>query len=394
LRVMVNHRLTCSPLNTEQFLILDTPPMHLWGKSYPFPNAIYFGDLNETYLREKWAKDDHWVGSHYGTGLYSANGPNRFSSEYSGKVLYCQKAIRSPQYELSMFSILQGIESESLSPDLRADDGVTFILGFRAGNTDLTPRSIIYSQYQEKDPIFSFHATSYSPASGPDSCDLFPVHEFTAIGCIEQYQACLQGSSYCSSWNHGSKSLLELKLYLVKIGDPNVERNSDQFHANNVMFGSVYQYMYTRIHGFASLSDEIFLFQHRWRIFVEHLDEERQWIIELQAWFETAFLKTRFDIYHLYDGNNTKHLPHAETDCTRILFHVSSYTNIDFIQFSLILSCLVLLCAISFWESILEMVHMLPVLSKVIPTGGQYAYDFCVTLYPTSSNLLKQTFSA
>jgi hypothetical protein len=90
------------------------------------------------------------------------------------------------------------------------------------------------------------------------------------------------------------------------------------------------------------------------------IDPKEQWVKEATAWFETAFLKARYSEFHLLQiGLAPPDIPEgvfitpenreifAEI-CNRILFFDGNYSNIDFIQLMIIVSCLMVPWLISF----------------------------------------------
>lgn len=81
------------------------------------------------------------------------------------------------------------------------------------------------------------------------------------------------------------------------------------------------------------------------------IDKKEQWILEVQAWFVTAFLNARYTLLQIVrrEGpKRTKEVPDAMLKlCQIILFANSNYTNVDFIGLLLLILALLLIPAFS-----------------------------------------------
>jgi hypothetical protein len=90
---------------------------------------------------------------------------------------------------------------------------------------------------------------------------------------------------------------------------------------------------------------------------VPYIKPTEQWISEVKAWFETAFLTARFTMLSVVQraGPRTKQpdlndLIDPMHMCDRILFLDDNYTNLDFVGLMVTLSALLILCATSYTE--------------------------------------------
>lgn len=329
-RVLLSHRLTCTPLKIDPFLNVSTTG----------PEAMLsFFDWNFPHI-----EDDLDQITNFATMLSSFNGPNRYSNQSSGRMA----AFADHLYELHIWPNEHMNRSEApkrLHPSLRVDDGTVFVIGFRAGKS--------YYQYPIDDPLFSAHDL-YST----DPIAYLPDHEITALGCIEQYQFCLHEQPvWCTPWSGEQDNLSGLSNTLKDKNDYDSERDLLLFHLNIVFTATVQRYLLARRGTQALLAS-----QYRSLEVVRYIDPKEQWIAEVTAWFETAFLQIRYGEFNLLMTDRPpdqipdefRNMTEVFRDvCNRIIFLDGNHTNISFIQLLAILACFMLISLVSIRVKIL-----------------------------------------
>jgi hypothetical protein len=89
---------------------------------------------------------------------------------------------------------------------------------------------------------------------------------------------------------------------------------------------------------------------------VDFVDQKEQWVEEVKAWFQTAFLNARFSLLQIVRRNGPPRDQNATHSmvplCRLILFQSNDYTNVDFIGLMAVISTLLLICAVSFAKQI------------------------------------------
>jgi hypothetical protein len=331
-RVLINHRVKCAPLKVERFL---TPlAERLYGNS----TIIWFGLPD---LRNRTGT------SNYGALLATRNGPNRYSNDYSGRA-FASFLNPAPIYDLLIYPSQMDNKSVALAnlhPDLRRDDGNVFVVMLRAG------RSFYESDVPVDDPFYAAHGSSNS-VSGLWT----PDYEATALGCVEQYQYCLkQEQPLCTNWGHTIDGVQDLFILLLNNGEGGAAWDLIRVHSRFVFKGSLFNYLHVR-RGTQVLLTSIY----RLSEVVPYINPTEQWVSEVQAWFETAFLRARFTMLSVVQraGPRTKQPDLDEAVdptylCDRILFLDDNYTNVDFLGLMATLSALLILCAISYTAEII-----------------------------------------
>lgn len=328
-KVLMSHRLTCAPLKMEKFLNVSSS-----GEE----TMVAVVNWNSTFVTDI----DSWAG--YGRNISTVNGPNRYSSELSGF-----KAFQSKQsYQLhcwpgpsSSSNDNQSTRIEKMHPDLRRYDGTVFVTAFLAGES-------FYHQPID-DPMFAAH---FSPGK-LNGYMYFPDYEITGLGCVEQYQFCVPDTlNICTPWGSEWEYLLELMELLSKAGDNDSVQDIRVFQAQFASTDTVQNYLFRRLGPQALVSS-----QYRTLSLIRYLHPTEQWIIEVKAWFETAFLQARYRVFSVlqrdrppveYLNPNTELLELGLKACSQALFYAGNYTNIDFIQLLVTLSSLATLCLLSF----------------------------------------------
>jgi len=319
--VVMNHRLTCSPLNTEYFLkVLDNGSVIAFYNESMMPDELIFYAYSQT--------------------LYTSNGPNRYSNESSGRVA----AFKNQPYALNIWPAIRFERSEAsqIHRSLYVPDGISFVVGYRAG--------MKYYDSPIDDPIFSAHDV-YS-----DTPSYLPDREITALGCIEQFQFCIPQDLFrCTDWGgeDDNYETILLEIYRMNVGW-SAWKDFIYFQLRYTIMSTVQSYLLARQTTQVLLSSRSRTGEAGNTI--PNIVTKEQWIEELKAWFETSFLQARYINFNLVSGNHPssklRH-PSGATDfpedaCKKILFLDGSYTNIDFIQLIVLMSAFLLLCLISF----------------------------------------------
>jgi hypothetical protein len=267
-RVLVDHRLTCAPLKTEQFMLPYGPGQNwIWfGRNFHDPS--YKSNVSAT----------------WGTFLTTPNGPNKYSNAFSGN----PGAITGqPQavYELNIypFSVVQaGVASgEDFHPSVRRDDGHVFFTMLRAG------RSLYRAPID--DPFYAAHNNSAG--------FYIPDYEATALGCVEQFRMCFNDGkkSFCTNMGQSINITLELVVWGVAekvLGTGLDSLGLDINFIYNAFFtglGSLTQYFYIRT-GTQVLLTSVF----KQGDIVDFVDQKEQWVEEVKSLVSNCFLKRPF----------------------------------------------------------------------------------------------------
>lgn len=176
-KMTFNHRLTCAPLNMEKFL---------------YPSKDSTGSILSFDERETYMGSTAWS-----TNLSSLNGPNKYSSGYSGmsRSDYGEGKPTEPSqlFTLSGSDWVGGISGEKrIHPHLSRSDGDVFVSVYKAG------RVYYISKEPVDDPLYSSHRTL---SNLPTEEFWIPDSEATALGCVEQSQICLGKDTLdCKDW--------------------------------------------------------------------------------------------------------------------------------------------------------------------------------------------------
>jgi hypothetical protein len=332
-RVQMSHRLTCAPLKLEPFLnvssSLDTATVSFCDPNHPsFPSLPY-----------------------HGTQISSANGPN---SQLSGSGIMAANT-KIPR-DLKVWPNghpsldFKASYKERMHPSLLRQDGTTFIVGIRAGRSQYG--------YPIDDPLFSANQ-----AYGGDMH--YPDFELAALGCVEQFQICdEQIPSRCTPW----ESDLENSASYPAISADT--KNDESTFAMLLFYTSLLKEASVRLHLGRGVSVMLsHLLTQRSKRGVTYIVAKEQWISELKAWFEIAFIKAKYLEFGILAHPGTiirmsqwwTEKVDLDRFCEQILFIDANYTNVDFIQFLIITSCLIVLCLLSISKTI---AHVATKLSK------------------------------
>jgi hypothetical protein len=354
-RILVDHRVTCAPLKTEKFMFVLPSVDGVPNKT----NLLWFGHSP----LEGPVKN---TGALYGTLLETVNGPNQYSSNFSGNQLVSRLRAR-PAYDLNVYPIGGNntvTTAEGLHPTLQKTGGQVFIVVFQAGRT-------LYSTDKPiDDPFYSAH--NKDTATGTYMAD----YEATALGCLEQFRLCVTGKDhFCSDWGYDVDIIAPLAT-------------SDKLPIESRL-EAVFIYLYFT--GMASIkrlfsirTDPGMLLTSLTRMhdIVDNINPSEQWITEVHAWFVTAFITARYNFMHIVTRDNVKRAkdtPAAMVKiCGIVLFQSSGYTNINFIGLLATVLSLLLICAGSHWRKISRAMKKIV---SVIGTGWQLVSFICILLF-------------
>lgn len=206
-----SHRVTCSPIKMEAFLV---PDQHY--QSIENSSLLWFGvdpaPLNDT----------TWVRASHGRFLRTQNGPNNFSQEMSGRSAL--DGVTGNEDDLSGLEVYPDINRFlgqsifdprwKIHPRLQRLNGTSFVGIFGAGHN-------IYGRPVD-DPLYSAHRqqlmkhNSFMGTNPSQSSNIYPTesfdirkayipdHEATGLGCVEQFRFCVnKPHGTCSKWRAG-----------------------------------------------------------------------------------------------------------------------------------------------------------------------------------------------
>jgi hypothetical protein len=395
-KVLLSRRLTCSPLETDKFLVIPSG-------SDCNNSKIWFGLA---------INDDVNL---FGRQLNSCNGPNRFSNQLSGRRnMLLERDPMDMETNLDLWvqpdypSKFEVSHAMRLHPNLWRPDGQVFVLGLRVGPGTQYPTTI-------DDPLFSAHDSARNFASdiigncsyegsylGID-CNtgnfkmalaifdsefglevgisrLFkdfatiPDQEYTAIGCVEQQRFCVQKSPMiCTTW--GRRDILgDLTQILRDMGYQDALPDFEVLHRQLVLNGTVADYLNDR-RGFTALVSSLLAWDGTT---LTGIDPNEQWIIELKAWMEVSLLRARYMMSSILlkppqTHSDTLQYTQISKYCSRVMFLDGNYTNFDFTQLLIIVCCFVLLCVLSFESELLAAAKQLCTLYGNVIGGAAVA---------------------
>ncbi|KAG4441176.1 hypothetical protein IFR05_003347 [Cadophora sp. M221] len=309
-QVTLNHRLTCSPIDSDQ-LFFNIPEDPEAGQ------LLYFFDRDVIRNMSDHEERRHFM-QQLSFWLDTLNMPGSGTEAAAKRVPYNLKIIPDFIPERSFSSLYH--------PSLRRDDGRLFMSVFTAGPT--------YYNTEVKDQIFAATKSIFSENNNRRQWD--PDREATVLGCLEQFQLCYapkpNKNDLCTPWGESVE-------YMASFGNALAQRNNLAehtildlvlLHRSLVADLSVHQYLLRR-RGVQSL----LLSMYRFGNYVYQVDAEAQWVREVRAWFETAFLTCRYGILDLVQNQDSP-LDEAARNpdalgqlCDRVLFLDGDYTNVD-----------------------------------------------------------------
>jgi hypothetical protein len=339
-KLLMNHRLICSPISLDPFL-------------WRLENAsiIYVQDL----------RYDTMIRDNVSLMLSTQNGPNKFSSESSGALMFeANGPLDLTVLPRNLFGA-NPFEPHKLNDLLQRSDSRPFLVIYRAGATKYL--------HDIDDPFFSAH--NIIDSDKPHTC---ADYEATALGCVEQIQYCFPQSQrpiYCTDWGAGSDQYFDMLTYLwthsvrskEDEGHPHslLERSNDQHLLSMNEMLNLFQHFQSRFGIYEYLSMRIefhkMLPLRQGKMHSENMrgldSDNEQWVLEVETWFMKAYLSgilttqdgALFTFEHVGSGFSPEYIREWRL-CGRILFHNQDFTNIDWIGFwitgaSLVLAILI-----------------------------------------------------
>jgi hypothetical protein len=345
-RITINHRLTCAPISLEPFLRFNVGSRN--------ETVISVASINGTI----WSTEDDLAHRKMGITLRTMNNPNLTTNEdLSTRML----EERWP-YDLTMLPRVSSLDTEwewgkiydpamAVDEKLQSPDGMLFLAVHRAGPA-MYPHIV-------DDPLFSSHV----PWEDTDGRFRFlPDQEATALGCLENFQYCIAGSQFCTSWGTLSERLGEVEEQLKKEQDTNsvedlwisrmlteellvheyfLQRAPFMFHNKNVPF---------------TLPNPLEL---KWKAYTFDMSFAMDWTGEVKEWLLRGIEKAMLQVQHgalidikrkyfrapYYQETFIGH----ETLCDRVLFADINYTNVHFVGFITSTASLAILCISSYF---------------------------------------------
>jgi len=383
-RVMLNHRVICSPVHLDSFLHHTPGPHNLTTISVRDTNA-----------------DEHvnsppplWLPG-YNMSLLTTNRPSRYSMEYFANT--SDRYIEPSFQKIRDFTILPDIPERyiegwgfgtyysSIHPALRRDDGISFLAVYRAGGDSFESNNPV------DDPLFAAHEKCSVSKYCPDS-------EATALGCLDQFQYCITGSeSFCTSWGFGKEELVSMRKVLEKQMDIASLADLWAFYiARDTL--SLHHYLRMRQTSVSGNADPFSEIKSDYTSAIwgsggtstTATVAKDQWAIEVETWFMKAILEAILDLqlgprYNIVGPpaqtrDKWDYSDHTMEACRRILFRNLNYTSINWAGFWLTTFLLVLICITSYavkWfnntaRDILKwLAHFLPFLGKRLILAGK-----------------------
>ena len=316
--VYINHRLTCAHLTTRKFTNVST------ANTFANNTIASFFD---------WSLLEPYERNQYTIQLYPPNAmfPTIQWQKLVRSIIMRQGSIPSVGHRWTRLMVWPDVDDTpgyydiqaKLHPDLRRDNGVVFVA------------------------IFDALAGSGRPVDA----------QFVAVGCVEQYQFCKRNKS-CTIWGAGNSYLSSVLKWYRETGQEesalDVELLYDQVIAKSWILDQTRSRWDTLTFINVDYAGTHILPEENTATNPD--SQFRDWSLEVQSWFETAFLLSRYSTYLLPErggyGNFGIVKPtwseSPNSICHRVLFSDSDYTNFDFVQFLVIPFCLLLVCIASF----------------------------------------------
>lgn len=347
--VTMSHRLTCSPIQLESFLV---------PSNSQFPHSRANISVCDQKIYNNPLEPEEMSSTECEMPLKTWNGPNRFDNSSSGYL-----ASQGP-YEIKVLPssyFPESLNSEGkLRKEIRRDDGLPFLVIHRAGKSKHI--------YSVDDPFFASHkpCDEYYRGKKTSLTMHCPDHEATALGCLEQHQYCLPESGFCTPWGYQYAQLWEAKKYLGMEWEQSL---ITQMWAIETAFNysSVYQVLFKRENPEISQSMTPLTRTSPWNPdFAREImyNREDQWITEVETWFRKGILdailriqyagRYREGFYYFYTNTGIRSdngfMAKAKDfpPCDLLLFNDTDYTNIFLFGFWLTIFLLVSICIASY----------------------------------------------
>jgi hypothetical protein len=316
-RLNMNHRLTCAPINLD-FLTLYSHT----DSSPPKPLKAFITVQAGSNLTK-----------HFAMALRTLNGPNPASGENSGRLM-AEANIPSDLTVLPRY--FADVQTELMHPSLRRSDAMPFLVIYRAG--------AVKNVSPVEDPFFSANNMQLN-----DNKTFYADHEATALGCIEQFQFCLEGSVGCTDWGQRSTPINGLaKLLELSRDDASLFDITTLFKSLPAMF-SVHDYVAVRV-DLISMVPLITV-----EVWNRVESSQERWVTEVETWFIKGILDAilyarygaRFPLNKVSENLEPK-LKKEHSLCGRILFRDGRYTNINWVGLWFMIAMLVIIYLASY----------------------------------------------
>jgi len=237
-RFALSHRLTCSPIHLEPFLVLNPSLQSV---------NISVADV-DTRDDPKWSDVDQ---NAYSMTLQTLNGPNNFSNQSSGVRL----AFGNGKKDLTILPAVSNKNKSSVElPSffihkyLKRKDAESFLIIRRPGKLNMYPPRSGGIMIPVDDPFFAAHTVP--PFGDPTSylAPKLPDREATALGCIEQFQFCVSTVGVCTPWEARSSQLSVDMYNLVQQEQIDTSREPCRLTTSSVpMFDAILPTRYSYI---------------------------------------------------------------------------------------------------------------------------------------------------
>ena len=356
---VLNHRTTCAPLRTADFL-------------------LYSHASNKTWIsvrRNREARIDDIIKGVPGftMKLETQNGPNWMSNTSSGTE-YRRRSGRTDTTILPSFyatSIRDGTNEDpwgNVHELLNRNDSISYMIVHREGGE-------MYNKPSD-DPFFSAHeAITWTSSSDDEPQTRYASdYEATAIGCLDQFQICVpyhgKPIGACSAWHRQGHIVRE--LLDIHTTD---EETTDLAERKLAAFIDAYTYLTTAVPTLSmyhALALRHVVYEGARIIRTSFLrattgfqreDANSQWASEVEEWFMKALVDTIISLrasarYSTIDHESAtgiamrkafgENIRHEWIACDMVLLRDSGYTNINWYGFCSTIGALVCICLVSF----------------------------------------------
>ncbi|KAG9235165.1 hypothetical protein BJ875DRAFT_440621 [Amylocarpus encephaloides] len=356
-KVRMNHRLTCSPVHLDSFLVSSSGQNDRANISVWNPN-IKDGEQREQklqyYTMPLKSRSGLYHGLEEGSEERLINEPTLFDlSVLPGTPELIQPMVfpwRADEHQ-------NNATEDLIHPALRREDGVSFLVVHRDGKS--------LRRVEVDDPFFAAHTKcSDSQGNGEFYCS---DSEATALGCLEQFQYCLPDWQTCTPWGFHQEpadtAMRELLddddlLSMVDFGFLEAARYTLSVKYLLERRGHVNIVPLTKSMSFSQAS--------QWDVNLSgYLNRMDQWTVEVETWFRQGILEqilrsqygARYSIatpiLRLVSNSSSSDeqlqvLENLLILCDRILSREEGFININFFGLWSITSFLIILCVASF----------------------------------------------
>ena len=224
-----------------------------------------------------------------------------------------------------------GVVYENFHPGLKRDDGDTFIVMFKFSlSADLT---LLYADWEERfldlplDPKYSALGASTT----------------ASLACFEQYRLCLEGN--CTEWSGAANAIDGMWQILLQKTHPDLIPQILRPQALLLKSSSLQQFLGNHFRSQVMVRD---FFPQSYTL------GKTQWHLEVQAWFELAFLTMKSSFFTSATQDNSglidwrhNYFDNTSWICDSVLFLDKDYVNINFIGMMATLSGLLLILLLS-----------------------------------------------